>query len=246
MKSPIVFIHGWGTCSGVWKNQVDYFSKNNKVLTLDLRGHGDSPWQDADELLNTMASDVYNMTDEEVRVIGWSLGGMVAIKLAEIFPEKISKLILVGATPKFVNEGGYEGGLAKVIVKRLIKRLERDYEKALCESYKTLFGSSERGTRDFEKAWWPFMESLPLPNKTAACVFLERLCKWDLRPVLSRIKAPTLLISGDEDEVCPTRASRYIDEQLPDSRIRVFKGAGHVPFLTQADYFNSMVGEFLS
>jgi pimeloyl-ACP methyl ester carboxylesterase len=87
---------------------------------------------------------------------------------------------------------------------------------------------------------------LPVLDKETAFQQLERLRIDDMRGNLSQIQVPVLLIHGDKDQICLPEASKYMHEKIPGSDLQIFQGAGHVPFLEDADEFNLRVRNFIN
>ncbi|MBI4336076.1 MAG: alpha/beta fold hydrolase [Candidatus Omnitrophica bacterium] len=210
----LVFLHGWGTDPGVWKNQVEYFSAKYRI--------------EAPALYPSL-----RVTRPSI-LIGWSYGGMLAMEMAAKEPRRVKALILVSSSAKFTD------GLNPVIIKNIRRNLERNFEDEMRNCYGTFFITGEaRFMNDF-------IESQILPEKKGAIRALERLLAMDLRSLLRGITAPTLIIHGDRDEVCPAAGGVYLHENIKGSRIEIMKNAGHMPFYTRAGEFNRILEGFLA
>ncbi len=101
----LLFLHGWGVNLRIWTQQIKHFSTAFKVVAIDLPGHGKSEWrllsltQIAEEILVILK----HLGVDQVAVVASSMGGLVALKISEIAPEKIARLVFVGAQPKFAQ-----------------------------------------------------------------------------------------------------------------------------------------------
>ena len=107
---PLVLIHGWGMHSGVWQPLVKRLSTKYMLYLVDLPGMGNSRPVEPYHLYN-LADEVAEMIPGVSDVLGWSLGGLVAQRIALNQPDRIRRLILVGSTPKFVATSDWQAGI---------------------------------------------------------------------------------------------------------------------------------------
>ncbi|MBM3253774.1 MAG: alpha/beta hydrolase [Candidatus Omnitrophica bacterium] len=241
---PLLFIHGWATTSRVWEEQINYFSKNYKVIYFDLSGFGksiNSKPITLDNLTRDLTCLIDYLSLKKVILIGWSLGALVSLKSALSSIEPVESLVLVGATARFTNGPGYNAGLPGILLKRLYKRLERDTKRALADFYTLLFSEKENCSRIIPKL---LKDSVNLDRK----VLLESLNIFfdtDLRNKISNIKLPTLIIHGDSDQICPVSSADYIHSRISNSVVEIIKGTCHVPFLTKVDKFNQILEKWI-
>lgn len=169
-------------------------------------------------------------------LIGSSYGGMLAIQMASRHPERFKALVLAGSSAKFADE---KDGTHPVIIKKLKKDLERNFEETMKSCYKTFFSKTELQLAE------QFVNDQIPPDKKTAIDMLCELEGLDLREVLRDIAIPTLIIHGDKDEVCPVGAAEFLHRNIKGSRLNILKGAGHMPFYTRAGEFNKILEEFL-
>ena len=105
----LLFLHGLGSSIKDWDFQVPFFSKNFRVITVDLRGHGDSVMKDNNFGVDHMVNDIKEFLDalkiDNVTFIGFSMGGAIAFQFAYSYPEKIDKMVIVNSGPDFNNMG---------------------------------------------------------------------------------------------------------------------------------------------
>ena len=242
----LLFIHGWGVDKRIWRQQAKFFSQYYKVITVDLPGHGQSSWEKVE--LDTMAQDLKFLLQElgvdKVTIVGSSLGGLVALKLYEISPEGITRLIFVGAMPKFAKSADYPHGLDIERIRKLGKHLESDYPSIINVFFRSLFTRQERQTRRFK--WLQiFRRTDEVPAQKALAEYLDILEKEDLREVLKKVHVPMQFINGREDEICTKETVAFLKELSPHSRFDFFEQCGHFPFLSQPHEFNRILEDFL-
>ncbi len=241
---PILFLHGWGMSSRVWKYQVGHFSEKFKTITLDLRGHGESSPSD-DYTFDTLAGDVKEFTEGlslgPVSLVGWSIGGSVAIKVASIYPEILHSLILVSTTPKFVSSEDFPYGQPEAMLKRLAKQIDRDVNKAMVEFCSLMF--NEEGITE---EVWETVATKEWPAKETLNGYLKTLSESDLRENLKNINVPTLIVHGMLDRISFHEAAVFMADRIKRVRLETHHDEGHAPFLTRPDWFNTELEGFLN
>ena len=244
---PLLFIHGWTMSSRVWHYQVDWFAREYQVITLDLRGHGRSDNSEGECTLISLTQDVSTFIKElrldRLTLIGWSLAVSLIVRLCHSHRLPVDSLVLVDGTPCFVSREDFPHGLPSPQVKKMLKRITSNFPRALEEFHQMLLAPGEGKNGD--KVWDLLTSESYLPTWKTARDLLVALADEDLRSEIPAITLPTLLMHGDQDKICPVGASRYMYEHLGDAAIALFPGAGHAPFLTQAEDFNQRLSEFV-
>lgn len=215
------FIHGWASNSTVWPRELI----KPATYVYDYERFPDYDHLDA-AFCQAWSGQAVPMT-----VIGWSLGGMLALQLAAAYPERIGKLILIGSTAKFITSGDYTWGLSLSIVKNMNRKLANNSEKTLIEFYKLMFSANEqKASEQFISMIAPSMLNIHPDTLTTG---LDYLMKTDLRSLLPSIKIPSLIIHGTKDAICPIDAAYYLASHLPNSQLISLPEAGHIPFYSQ-------------
>ncbi len=248
--SPIVFIHGWAMSGIVWHFQKKALTDSWRVIVPDLRGHGRSVAPMSTKLtLSDMAEDLVELIQglslERVVLVGWSLGGMVALEAFAALKELLAGLVLVGTTPRFVAGEGYAHGLPSKDIRGMAIRLQRDYAKTMGDFFKKMFAPDEIQQDQYQRVVREIILLGRQPASGVALQGLELLAGADLRRILPRIDRPVLLLHGSCDTISLPAASQYMAEHIPDSEMEVMKGCGHAPFLSHPEEFNRLLGGFL-
>lgn len=220
----LFFIHGWGCDSRVWAKQKEALYRKYCVVTADLRGHGNSGWKSADNLLDAFATDILMLCKElnlrEINFIGWSLGCYVIFELLENAPEIINSIVLVGGTPRFDRKNA----------RFMRRRLNQDFNGALLDFRRSIFFENNEG---------------PQPNKDALISCLNIFEHADFRDDIKKFDVPTLIVCGEDDSITPKAASEYLHKAIMGSTLVAVKDAGHVPFLTCPKEFNRVLEEWI-
>ena len=242
----LLFIHGWGVDGRIWRQQTKSFSKSYKVLTIDLPGHGKSAWKNIP--FKQMAADLKEILERldlnDITVVGSSLGGLLSLKLYDIAPGKIKKMIFVGSMPKFAKSEEYPYGLDVSELRKLYSQVEADHSTIINVFFRSLFTSEERKTRRFK--WLQRFRTADLNiTKEALLFYLDILEEEDLTSVLSNVRVPVHFINGREDNICSYQAINFLKEIRPEANIFFFDNCGHFPFLSKPYEFNEVLASMI-
>ncbi len=240
----VVLIHGWGWHGGIWAGLVDQLAARYRLTVPDLPGHGRSKTSPRYELDELAASVAETVTAPAVW-LGWSLGGLVALTAALRWPERVQKLILVSATPRFVRGNtDWPWGMDEAVLREFHHNLKRDVRGTL-QRFLLLQADSKKRLRLIKILRRELFRFGP-PDRGALLGGLEILQNTDLRGALARIRLPVMLVHGDQDMLTPHQAAEFMADALPDARLERLPGAGHVPFLSHPQRFIKAVLAFLA
>lgn len=241
----LLFIHGWAVDSRIWLQQRQFFAPEYQVVSIDLPGHGQTPWQELS--LEEIAEDFWEVLSlrkrEGVRVVGSSFGGLVALKMCELDPQRFRSLTLVGSCPKFLQSPDYPWGLSLERIAKLKEQLDSNYPSIVPIFFRSLFTPRERESERF-KWLQSFRKNDNVPAQEALLKLLEVLSAADLRPVLRKITAPVQFINGTEDNICPRPLYDRLKQDLPQARFDWIKECGHFPFVSRPADFNPLLKIF--
>lgn len=240
---PLLLIHGWGMHGGVWTDVAQKLASDFQILSVDLPGFGASaplPQTDLDGLVRAL-SDQFAAP---LNVLGWSLGGQIALHWAGREPEKVRRLILVTSTPCFAEREDWLFGMAGEVLAKFAAELEQNHAATL----RRFIALQLRGSENERELLGLLRERLfsrGEPDMGALRGGLEILRDADLRAGLPQIAQPTLLIAGERDKLTPPEASYYLAQTMPNARVVEVAGAAHAPFLSHPDIFVEQVKSFL-
>lgn len=230
-QSPLLFIHGWASNAQVWQNAY----RNQFTYYYDTPQFPD--FIHLEETIKTLSERMA----QPLTLVGWSLGGMLAMQIAASNPERIAKLILVSSTPCFITNETYAAGLASTIVKRLTKKLAQDKWQTQLDFYKLMFSATEQNYAvQYHRHMAPLLANLPYHTLASG---LDYLLRTDLRTSLGQISVPCDIIHGTADMICPVAAGQYLAKHLPKAKLHLLDGAGHIPFYTRARDFEFLMKE---
>jgi pimeloyl-[acyl-carrier protein] methyl ester esterase len=236
---PMVLLHGWAMHSGLWHALATRLAQRNRVHAVDLPGHGFSaPVQSftLDGVVEVL--DVaFAAEPSPLVVVGWSLGGQIALAWALAHPQRVSRLVLVSTTPRFVAGDAWDHAMSRETLKRFGDELEVAW-KATVLRFLIL---QTRGTEHGHAALAALRGELFARGEPSRRTLDEALCTLsttDLRTRVVRIAQPALVIAGDRDTLVPAAASAWLAAAMPRGRFASIKAAAHVPFLSHPDEFD--------
>lgn len=235
---PLVMLHGWSMTSAVFTEVAQLLAGRFRVLCPDLPGHGESEPL-ARTSLEGMAAAVHEwLSILEVKnpaLLGWSLGGQVALELVLRQPRYVEKLLLVASTPCFCCKKDWPHGLPETQIKVLERNLQRAYEKTMGDFFKLQFVDEELPSDRLREILRFAVRPVGLPDPGQALSALRVLGRIDMRSQLSRVAPQTLVMHGDLDKIIPIGAGQYLAEKIPVSRFERMPNTGHSPFFSHPD-----------
>jgi pimeloyl-[acyl-carrier protein] methyl ester esterase len=238
-------LHGWGFNAGVWQAVTERLAGSFQIHVVDLPGHGHSPSPDGNNYsLASVIDTLLSAVPENAHWLGWSLGGTLAMAVALQQPQRVSRLVLVTATPKYVNGNGWQHGIDKNVFDQFTRQLLDDSEKTI-KRFLSLQTMGSPDGRLLAQHLWKTLAVHPQPQLAALQGGLEILEQTDLRDQLNNIYQPTLVVHGDRDQLVPAGAARFLAANIKNSREKCFTGSGHIPFITHSDEFCQTITDFL-
>ncbi|MES1980984.1 MAG: pimeloyl-ACP methyl ester esterase BioH [Pseudomonadota bacterium] len=240
---PLVMLHGWGMHGGIWEGVIPLLAQHFRVHTVDLPGYGASP-APTQYNLDTVVRQLMAHFTEPAAVCGWSLGGQVALRWAQLQPQQVDKLVLVASTPSFVQRSDWQWGMAAHVLLQFSQALAQDYEVTL-KRFVALQMRGSEAERELLAETRRRLFSRGQPDAGALHAGLEILRDTDLRLMLPQLGQPALVIAGERDQLVPAGASAYLAQQLPQARLVSVKGAAHAPFLSHPQIFTQQITSFL-
>jgi pimeloyl-[acyl-carrier protein] methyl ester esterase len=229
---PLVLLHGWGWHSGIWSPLIPYLADKFQLFMPDLPGFGKTPVLTSDYTFEAIAPYLFEKIPEKATWAGWSLGGLFAWWVAIHYPEKVSRLITIAASPKFVSEEHWPG-IPLPVLEKFAKNLINESEKTLNDFLALQLRGSPHQVAllaELKKQFLP-------PEMPALLGGLEWLRTTDLRAELSHMAVPSLHIFGSLDTLVPVNITRFLKPLLLNGHCEVMQRAGHIPFLTWPERF---------
>jgi len=239
---PFILLHGWGFNYAVWQSIVPELAQQYCVYQVDLPGHGKSEMCDYDlpVLLNVLADQL----PKHAIWLGWSLGGLLAMAMARWQPDYVDKLIVVAGSPCFVAKSDWQHATQLNILNQFIEQLQKDVVGTL----KRFLALQTRGSDTAQQQLRQLRQLLTvnhLPHHDALQAGLHLLLHTDLRPELTHIQCPSLLILGEKDRLVPAKMEQDCQQYWQNLNVAVIPQAAHIPFLSHPVAFLKVVQCFI-
>lgn len=253
-KGPaLIFLHGLGGSWKDWAANLPAFAAANRVVAIDFPGFGDSPQAEVEYsiewLTDVVEKFIASRNLEAVNLVGHSLGGIVALNLAARPNSRVKRLAVADA----VGIGDKTGFLSYNLTKKLMgpETKWESLEIGLQEQFKSMIESFIRGEKS--KTAKEFFQSLPkspftgkpLLPMTPAVQLTASIIDFNIRPKLSSIRQPTLILWGERDPIAPPQDASLLQKDLPSSTLFMFPNCGHSPMAENPEAFNRELGYFL-
>lgn len=237
----LVLLHGWGVNSAVWEPVIGQLSQHFRLHLIDLPGFGQS--KGCEYTLAKIVDAIIEVLPERAVWCGWSLGGLVATYASYLYPEKVSKLIQVCSSVKFVNDAAWPG-VESTVFDNFKLGLQANRDKTLARFIGIQALGSPTARKDASTLKKLLIETAQADNQALLCG-LDLLEQSDLREEFSQIAVPCLSIFGKFDSLVPTQASTEMKCLQPAAQQKIFVNSAHSPFISESDLFCESVVSFI-
>lgn len=239
----LVLLHGWGMNGAVWRNIAPQFTDDYCVHLVDLPGHGKSDMQEP-YTLDGLVCELDAAFPLPVHVIGWSLGGAVALHWAAQNRDKLHSLTMVASTPCFAQREDWQAAMPIETLTQFTAQLATDWRGTL-KRFIALQAMGDADAKIVARALTQDLFSHGEPPVDALEKGLAILRDADLRAQVGTVHCPVLLQYGDKDMLTKLGAAQWLAHELPQARLVVHPGAGHAPFISHAADFVAEQKAFL-
>jgi pimeloyl-[acyl-carrier protein] methyl ester esterase len=236
----VVLLHGWGFSAQIWSELAGRLAPRFRVHAPDLPGYGGAP-ACSPYTLESMAEAAAAAAPRHCHVVGWSLGGEVALAWARRAPRQVRRLALIGATPCFAARPGWPCATPRAVLREFGRRLAEDRAGTMARFVAAQARGDARAGR--------FAGTLAragadqTPDRVLAAG-LDVLLAADLRGKLREVRQPALVLHGAHDRIVPPAAGRRLAQALPDARFELMPACAHAPFLSQPGKVVQRLREF--
>lgn len=244
---PIVFIHGWSADHTSFAQPVEDLSKDFKVVTYDLRGHGASDRADKGLTLNRFAIDLEELMKylelEDVVLVGWSMGSSIIFDYIRTFGiSRISSVGIVDMTPKLINDDKWKLGLyhGKFTVEDTFEALT-----TMCNNWMDFAKDFVKITVPYltEEMLEPVYEALSKNSPHVMYAMWTAMSANDYRDVLEKITVPTFIIYGEKSTLYSRDTAEYLSSKIQNSKIIPFENCTHFLVVENPKKFSEVISE---
>jgi sigma-B regulation protein RsbQ len=244
----MVFAHGFGCDQNMWRFVAPAFESRHRVVLFDHVGAGGSDVASYDRekygTLDGYATDVLELLHEldlcDVVFVGHSVSAMIGVLAARREPSRFAALVLVGPSPRYINDDGYEGGFSQQDIEELLDSLDSNYLGWSRTMAPAIMGNGDRPELGSELA-----NSFCRMDPAIASQFARVTFMSDNRRDLSSVTVPTLILQCSDDVIAPTSVGDFIHGQIPGSELVHLKATGHCPNLSAPEETIEVMTSFL-
>lgn len=239
---PLLMIHGWAMNLRVMADFAQFLASDFEVVLVDLPGHGHSPDQGR-WTLDSVVDQIAALIHKPVICLGWSLGGLLALRLAARYPDKVSRIIMMAASPRFVQAEDWPDAQADAVFQKFSSDLQQDVKSTLLrflllqshglQQMKQTVNLLKQGLDEGGEASFSGLES-----------GLDALRHADLRSDLQQVSCPVHMLLGDRDRLIPASVLAQAQGINPNLTGQVLQGASHQPFISHPELSRQAVVDF--
>lgn len=235
---PLVFAHGFGCDQSMWRRVAPAFEATHRVVLFDHVGAGGSDVsQYRPERYATLAAyarDVLAFCEElgleDMVFVGHSVSAMIGALAAARAPERFDSLVLVGPSPRYLDDDGYAGGFSQADIDGLLETMDTDYL-----GWSSAMAPVIMGRPDEPELGEELTEAFCRMDATIARHFARVTFLSDSRADLAHVPVRSLVLQCREDVIAPLAVGEYVHAQLPDSELVILDATGHCPHLSAPD-----------
>jgi sigma-B regulation protein RsbQ len=246
---PMMFAHGFGCDQNMWRYVTPAFEDEYRIVLFDYVGSGRSDLRAYDperySRLDGYADDIIEICTEldlrDVILVGHSVSSMIAVLAANREPERFARLILIGPSPRYVNEPpDYVGGFERGDIDGLFEMMDRNYI-----GWANFMAPAIMKNPDRPELGAELEGSFCSTDPVIARRFAEATFLADNRADLPLVSVPTLILQCSEDMIAPTEVGEFVHRQISGSTLRRMQATGHCPHMSHPEETIEAIREYL-
>jgi sigma-B regulation protein RsbQ len=235
-EERIIFVHGFASNQHVWQWLIPYLEKQYQLILFDLMGSGQSAIQcystskysTLDGYSDNLIELIEKNNWEPIYCVGHSVGGMIALLASIKRPDLFKKIVTIGASPRYMNDTGYNGGFTEEEGNEILDMLERNYPGWASLLAPIALPRVENSTLT------DYIERNFISNNAERMyTFFKATFFSDYRSQLEEIVVPVTLIQSSEDSFVPIEVSNFLNSKIKQSTLYMIQAKGHYPHLSR-------------
>jgi sigma-B regulation protein RsbQ len=245
---PMLFAHGYGCDQNMWRYVAPRFEDDFRIVLFDHVGAGGSDLSAYDPAryssLEAYANDVVTLCREldlhDVIFVGHSVSSMIGVLAARSAPDLFAKLVLVGPSPRYIDDDGYVGGFSEQDIDELLESLDSNYLGWSSAIAPVIMGNPDRPQLGAE-----LTESFCRTDPEIARNFAHVTFRSDNRADLADVHVPALVLQCSSDVIAPVEVGRFVAETMPRAELVMLTATGHCPNLSAPEATADAIAAFV-
>ncbi|QJW88453.1 alpha/beta hydrolase [Spirosoma taeanense] len=245
----LVFAHGFGNDQQAWAEVVPAFLDDYRIVLFDYVGANKQtvPYFNPRKYrkLQSFADDILDIIEElsleNITFIGHSVGGMSGILAAIQEPAWFSRLVLLNASPRYVNGDDYYGGFSQEVLNELFTQMESNFY-----AWASGFAPTIMANPDRPQLASAYAQTLSAMRPDVALSIAKMIFQSDHRTDVERVRHPTLLIQAKDDVAVPMEVCYYLEKHIPNAELSIIDTQGHHPHISDADKVIKAIKPFIN
>jgi sigma-B regulation protein RsbQ len=245
----VVLAHGFGCDQNMWRLTVPALVDDYRVVLFDYVGSGRAEPSAFSEQryasLDGYAQDVVDVCEAldltDAVFVGHSVSAMIGVLAAAQVPERIGALVMVGPSPRYIDDEGYRGGFSAADIDELLDSLESNYLGWSAVMAPVIMGNPDRPELGDE-----LKNSFCATDPDMARVFARTTFLSDSRDDLKTVSVPTLVLECTQDVIAPREVGAFVHRSIPGSTLVTLEATGHCPHLSAPEATNAAIRSFLA
>jgi sigma-B regulation protein RsbQ len=244
----LIFVHGFGNDQTSWGNIFPDFSAAFRIVLIDNAGAGKS---DPDAFvpnqyqnMEKYADDLLGICDaldlKNAVIVGHSAGGMITALAGIRAPMHFAKVVLMGTSPRYLNDEGYFGGLTNADIRDIYYAIQHNHSEWSINFSKAAMQNADKPhlAENFAKT----IRDIP---KDRVLTILHSILQTDYRQEIQKLNIPTLIIQSQNDIFVPMEVAEFLHQKITGSKLEVISASGHLPHISAPEKVISAISKFL-
>ncbi len=248
-EQVILFAHGFGCDQNMWRFVAPAFERDYRVVMFDYIGHGRTNPEHYNReryaSLQGYAQDVLDICHalelDNVILVGHSVSSMIGALACIQEPDRFARLIMLGPSACYINDGTYFGGFERQDIESLLEMMDGNFS-----GWANSLGPTTMGNGDRPELGQELTASFCKTNLDVAQQFARLTFYGDNRSDLPKLRTPSLVIQSLEDVIAPLEVGKYVAKNTPNSSFRMISATGHCPHMSAPTETVAAIREYLS
>lgn len=244
----LLFVHGFGTDQTAWSQIVPAFSEDYRIVLIDNVGAGKSAPQAFVEnryhTLEKYADDLLDICDmldlQNIILAGHSAGAMISVLAAVRAPTFFSKIVMIGASPRYLNDHDYVGGLTSADIRDIYDAIQHDHWE-----WAQHFSSTAMQNQEQPHLAEHFANTIRNIPSAQILTVLRSILQGDYRETVVKLNLPALIIQSQNDAFVPIQVAEYLHQNIKSSQLKVIEATGHLPHISAPQAVTDAMAEFI-